>query len=254
MAFSSGSFINNQLGQIFSTLRSKPLVGTDLHVWRASLNSSSAELLYFQSLLSKEENERAARFYFERDRGRYIAGRGILRTLLGGYLGMDAHRIKIIYGPDGKPMLEDTFNKRRLQFNLSNSNDWAIYIFGWDHPVGIDLEHVRVFDAADDFAKQYFAAQETALLNSLTHDQKWDAFFKFWTAKESFLKAKGSGLTFPLNQVEISLGAGNDARIASINGDLQQAANWRLETFIPIAGYQAAIAVEKNQGRILFQN
>ena len=254
MAYYSGSFDGNQLGRILSTHLSKPLVGTDLHVWRASLNGSSAEMLYFHSLLSKDEKERAERFYFERDRGRYIVGRGILRTLLSGYLGMDAHTVRIIYGRDGKPMLEDIFNKKHLQFNLSNSNDWVVYIFGWDNPVGIDLEHVRVFDAADDFAKQFFAAQETALLNSLTHDQKWDTFFKFWTAKESFLKAKGSGLTFPLNQVEIALGSGNDARIASINGDLQQAAKWRLETFNPIAGYQAAIAVEKNQGRILFQN
>lgn len=254
MALYSGSFTDNQLGQILSTLHSKPLVGTDLHVWRASLNSSSAELLYFQSLLSKDENERAERFYFDRDRDRYIVGRGILRTLLSGYLGIDARRIRIVYGSDGKPMLEDAFNKQHLQFNLSNSNDWAIYIFGWHHPVGIDLEQIRAFDSADDFARRFFAEPETALLNTLTDDQKWDAFFKFWTAKESFLKAKGSGLTFPLNQVEIALGSGKGARIASINGDHRQAADWRLKTFTPIAGYQAAIAVEKNQGRVLFQN
>ncbi len=254
MTHQSEPLTGDQPKRILSTLPPKPLAGTDLHVWCIALRASTDEMTYYQSLLSQDEKERADRFYFERDRNRYIVGRGVLRTLLGSYLGIEAHKIRIIYGPHGKPMLQEMFHNKHFQFNLSNSNDWAVMVFGWDTPLGIDLEHMRPFDEADDFARHYYSMRETALLNSLSGDQKWDAFFKFWTAKESFLKAKGSGLTFPLNQVEISLGSGNDARIASINGDLQQAAKWRLETFNPIAGYQAAIAVEKNQGQILFQN
>ncbi|HEY9526441.1 MAG TPA: hypothetical protein VIR02_05120, partial [Anaerolineales bacterium] len=63
---------------------------SDLNIWRASLSGSLDELSYFDSLLSPDEKARAERFYFERDRNRYIFGRGILRVLVGSYLQVEA--------------------------------------------------------------------------------------------------------------------------------------------------------------------
>ncbi|HXD11351.1 MAG TPA: 4'-phosphopantetheinyl transferase superfamily protein [Anaerolineales bacterium] len=237
-----------------ATLLSQPLTGSDLHVWCASLIGSADELARYESMLAQDEKARAGRFYFERDRDRYIFGRGILRTLLGGYLRLSPDQINFTYEPDGKPAVEHISPEHKLQFNLAHSNAWAVYIFGWDRLVGIDIEHIRPLQDANHFAGQYYTARESELINSLSGDEKWATFYKIWTCKEAFLKAKGTGLTVPINHAEISLQTSNSAHLASIDGDTEQAAVWRLEIFNPIANYQAAIAVEGHAGGVLYQS
>ena len=237
-----------------ATLLSQPLTDSDLHVWCASLNGSAEELAHFESILAPDEKARAGRFHFERDRDRYIFGRGILRTLLGSYLGTEAHKIEITYEQDGKPTLGKIFQGKKLQFNLSHSNERALYIFGWDRLVGIDIEQIRPLQDADAFAEQYYTKRETGLINSLSGDEKWPVFYKFWTCKEAFLKAKGTGLTVPINHAEISLRPNNSAHLTSVDGDTAQATDWRFEMFSPIADYQAAIALEGHAGNILYQS
>lgn len=234
-------------------LRTQPLTGSDLHIWAALLSGSPDELAYFHSLLNAEEKARAERFYFERDRNRYIFGRGILRTLLAGYLGIEAAEIRMTYGPQRKPELESLPHKKTLQFNLAHSNEWAAYIFGWDRPLGIDLEYVRPLPDVDDLAKRFFSPRESKLIHSLSGDQKWDTFFKIWTCKEAILKAHGSGLTLPLDQFEISLDANGAVTLASVGAETTQLAKCHLEIVELVAGYRSAIASMAETGRVVSQ-
>jgi Phosphopantetheinyl transferase len=242
------------LAQQIATLLSEPRTVTDLHLWRASLASSPQSLAHFSALLSSDEKARAARFHFERDRARYTMGRGILRTLLGSYLGLEPENVKISYGPQGKPFVDSINQNQNLEFNVSHSNEHAVYLFGWDRLVGIDIEHIRPMTDADDFAKHFFSKRESLLIRSLSGNKKWEAFFKFWTCKEAYLKANGSGLTVPLNEVEIALENDGSAALTSIGGDTHQAQHWRLETFNPTADYQVALLVEGQNGNIIHQN
>src|SRR5215211_1529910 len=116
MTHQSESITGKSPEWILSKLHPKPLVGADLHVWCTALNGSTDEIAYYRSLLSQDEKERADRFYFERDRSHYVVGRGVLRILLGRYLGIEAHKIRVIYGLHGKPMLQDTFDNKLFQF------------------------------------------------------------------------------------------------------------------------------------------
>jgi len=243
----------NWITQNPSALHSQPLTDSDLHIWRAILAGSSSEFSYYSSMLSPTELTRAERFYFERDRDRYIFGRGILRTLLGNYLGIKASEVEITYGAYGKPGLQSKAEKKSLEFNLSHSNDRAMFVFNWNRIVGIDIEHIRPFSDADEFAERFFSQQEKELIKSLTDEKKWEAFFKLWTCKEALLKATGSGLTVPLNEAVISLGSNGSAQLTSIGGDVEQAARWHLETFKPVADYQAAVILEGHAGQLIFQ-
>lgn len=223
----------------------------EVQVWYASLLHDPKKFL---SLLSPDEKARAKRFYFENDRNRYIAGRGILRTLLGFYLRREPAAIEFIYGLHGKPAVKSTDTQKALQFNLAHSNDLAVYAFARDRLIGIDLEHVRPLQDADDFAERFFSTRESALISSMPADQKWGAFFKLWTCKEAFLKANGSGLTVPLNQAEILLGSSDDTvKLISIGGDLKGAANWQLETRTLAGVYRLAIAIERPEARLVLQ-
>ena len=234
-------------------LRTQPLTGSDLHIWSALLSGSPDELAHFHALLSAEEKARAERFYFERDRNRYVFGRGILRTLLAGYLGMEASEIRITYGPQRKPELAPLPDKKTLQFNLAHSNEWAAYVFGWDRPLGIDLEFVRPMPDVDDLAQRFFSSRESKLIHSLSGDQKWDTFFKIWTCKEAVLKAHGSGLTLPLDQFEISLEANGEVKLLSVAEETTQLAAWQLQVVELVAGYKSAVATMGETGKVVFQ-
>ena len=235
------------------SIRSLHLGSEDVHVWWASLNPPQQTLSGRIALLSADENARAERFYFERDRLRYIAGRSYLRILLGAYLECDPAQIEFNYSPLGKPALKTTFDGRVLQFNLSNSNNRVLYVFSWERQVGIDLERVHPMPDEDDFARQFFCASENALLRSFSGDAKRKKFFELWTCKEALLKAMGDGLTKPIDEVEVALQDGR-ARLVSIAGDPRPAADWQIVLFQPAAAYQAALAVEGQNWKSTFYN
>jgi 4'-phosphopantetheinyl transferase len=228
------------------------LSANEVHIWCSSLERPLPIAEKFSLLLSPDEKARAERFYFERDRVHFIVGRGLLRTILGSYLGMDPAQIEFSYGLYGKPALQTNHTDNVLQFNLAHSKDLAVYAFCWNHQIGIDLEHVRPMPDEDNFAEQFFSARESALIASLSGEEKRNAFFKIWTCKEAFLKASGDGLTKPIDQAEISLHA-ETARLLSLDTDHKQALDWNLEMFRPLADYQAALAIEGRDYQIVFR-
>ena len=229
------------------------LAGDEIHLWNASLVQPAPVIGYLAELLSEDEKARAARFYFEKDRASYVVGRGLLRKILGAYLGLNPAWIAFHYGPYGKPFLKADQVNHTLEFNLAHSGTRALYAFCWNRPLGVDIEQVRAMDHQDDFAAQIFSASESALVASLVGEQKQQTFFKIWTCKEAFFKASGDGLTKPIDQAEIALNERGTARLVSIAGDPQQAHGWQLETFQPAADYQAALAFQGPPYKISFQ-
>jgi 4'-phosphopantetheinyl transferase len=215
----------------------------DVHVWWASLDPPWKSLPELIMLLSDDEKARAKRFHFEHHRLRYVAGRACLRQLLGSYLGLHPAQVEFDYSQLGKPMLKNTFEGQVLQFNLSNSEDRVLIAFSWERLIGIDLEYIHPVPDKDNIARQFFCESECALLLSLSGEEKSKTFFELWTCKESLLKAMGTGLTTPINEVEVALNNGN-ARLVSIATDPCPAADWQFRLFQPAPGYQAALAVK----------
>ena len=115
--------------------KSPQLSADAVHVWQAALDVSLIHLTFYHSLLADDEKERAARFHFERDKNQYIAGRGMLRVLLGRYLKKPAMGAVISYSEYGKPRLPGS----ALQFNLAHSGNLALYAFGLGDAVGVDV-------------------------------------------------------------------------------------------------------------------
>jgi len=233
---------------------SPALSSAEVHVWCASLERPPDGLAGLFSLLSPDERARAQRFYFERDRNRYVVGRGILRTLLGSYLAERPARIEFSYGPHGKPALALAGREKLLEFNLSHSGNLAVYAFSWGRRLGIDLEFVRPMPDEDSFADRFFSMDECALVRSLSGERKLSAFFTIWTCKEAILKADGDGLTKPLNQTEVRLSDGGEVRLMAVDGDPNQAALWRLQTFIPVPGFKAALAAEAGDWQLVLSS
>ena len=173
-------------------LRLRP---TDVDVWCASLDDHPVETVpLLQALISRDEAERARGFYFERDRRRYLVGRGILRILLGRYLGRAPQEVVFRYGPNGKPSLAAGLADAPLHFNVAHSEGLALYAFTSAGPVGVDLELMRDLPDWPQVADAVFSARELAQLRACPPAGRRDEFFRAWTRQEAVLKALGTGL------------------------------------------------------------
>src|SRR3989338_1428898 len=107
----------------------------DVHVWYVDLRVIQ-RIEYFKKFLAADELIRAERYHFKRDQDRYIVARGILRIMMGGYLGSDPCQLQFSYSIYGKPILSGSL----LNFNLSHSGDIAVYVFTQNRGIGIDVE------------------------------------------------------------------------------------------------------------------
>ena len=217
-----------------------------VHIWHSSLDVSKEEREHFYSLLSEDEKVCAGKFYFEKARDYFIAGRGLLRILLGEYLGLKPAGIQFNYEPQGKPILTG----ESFQFNISHSEGMGVFAFCLNHRVGVDVEHIRPLVNMDDLAKKFFTANESALISSLVGEEKQNIFYMIWTCKESCLKASGAGMSIPLDQVEVKFEAGEDFRLI-VGVD-----TWRVRMFNPESKYQGAVCVEGGdiEVKLQFQN
>ncbi|MBD2360280.1 4'-phosphopantetheinyl transferase superfamily protein [Anabaena minutissima FACHB-250] len=211
------------------------LLPDEVHVWRFHLDGTESELEHLALTLSSDELTRANRFYFPEHRQRFIAGRGMLRQILGSYLGIDPEQVKFDYEARGKPVLAEGLQHSGLLFNLSHSQNLALCAVNYTRQIGVDLECIRPMSDVEALAQRFFLAKEYDLMRSLPDDQKQKVFFRYWTCKEAYLKATGDGLA-QLEQIEVALTPTEPAR-------LQTSPAWSLLELVPDHNYVAALAV-----------
>ncbi len=223
-------------------LLSFALTPADLHIWQMPLEQPEARVAQYRTLLSADEQARADRFHFDRDRRRYTVARGELRSILGRYLDVPPARLTFDYGPHGKPRLLLTTDQIPLQFNVAHSHELALCAIARSREVGIDVEYTqrRVLDM-DQLAARFFSANENATYRAIPAPERRAAFFRCWTRKEAFIKAIGEGLSYPLDRFDVNLD--EPAAIRSIDGLPGAAAAWLLFHLEPAADYVGAVAV-----------
>jgi 4'-phosphopantetheinyl transferase len=216
----------------------------EVHVWAAPLNAATEKLKSLTSLLAADEAARAERYRFDRDRERFVVGRGLLRIILGRYLGLSPAEIRFAYSPNGKPLLPD------LDFNLSHCEDLALVAVSRGSRVGVDVERVRVLKDAAELVARFFSPGEHAAYEKLPPADQPQAFFNLWTRKEAWLKATGDGIGHLLNQVEVSFCPGEPACFVRLPGDAHEGKRWRLHELTPAVGFAAALVHECNHADI----
>ncbi len=220
------------------------LAGDEIHVWRAGLDVDAYRLRRLTDVLSSEERTRAGRFRLPRDSARYVAGRGLLRELLGRYLDAAPSRLCFSYGSHGKPALAGQMAEQGLRFNVSHSHGLALYAFARDRELGVDVERIRTGLADTPAAERFLAPEEATVLRALPPAQRETAFFTCWCRKEAYLKAKGLGLALPLDQFVVTVTPGEPAKLLAARWDAHEPPRWRLADLAPARQYAGAVAVE----------
>jgi 4'-phosphopantetheinyl transferase len=215
------------------------LAENEVVIWRAALDFDLAVPRELEATLSPDEQVRANRFHFSHDRARFIAGRGILRALLGAYLNRDPADLAFRYGPQGKPELKTDENSHSLSFNLSHKKGLAVYAFARGRRLGIDLESVDSEFPGEEIARRFFSRHEVEELLALPTDSRAEGFFLAWTRKEAYIKAQGQGLQIQLNSFDVTLTPGQPARFLRGIGS-----EWQIITFWAAADHPGALVCD----------
>lgn len=233
------------------------LPGDEVHVWRARLDASPERVRSLLDLLAPDERERAVRFHFQRDHDRFTVARGLLRGILGGYLGsgpehssLGPERLRFEYGAQGKPSLAAEHNPAGLRFNVSHSEGVALFAVTRGREVGVDVERVSARVSCEEIAGRFFSPREVEDLRALPPPLREAAFFNCWTRKEAYIKARGEGLSLPLDGFDVSLAPGEPAALLANRLDPEEVARWSLRELRPWPGFAAALAVEGRGWRL----
>lgn len=216
-----------------------PVLGpADCHIWWAGLDTVTDDCL---ALLDGAEQERIPHLRKTEDRQRFIAGRALLRTAAGGYLGIPPRRLEVVANcPDcsrnhGKPELPGT----GLQVSVSHSGDRVVVAVTRAGAVGIDVEEISTSVSPAELLPYVIGPTEPRTPAHATPG----GFHRMWTRKEAVLKATGQGLRVPLSEVGVSAPE-EDPRVLFLGGPAARPAeDFVLADLEAGPGRAAAVAV-----------
>lgn len=220
------------------------LSSDEVHSWCVSLDVPPDVAAGLYATLTCDERQRSARLRFERDRRRFVVAHGVLRDILGRYLGIRGDRIRFISNAFGKPALHAAFGGR-VRFNLSHSADRALIAIAADACIGIDVERIRTQSDYIEIARCFLSAAEVDCLSRVPRHRRAHAFFSCWTKKEAYVKACGEGLAIPLMSFSVPVTNDRTPVSADFHG-----ARWSLHTLQPAPGYIGALAIEGSGWRL----
>jgi 4'-phosphopantetheinyl transferase len=168
------------------------LTSGELHVWQADLRLPDSAAAALTSCLSPDEADRASRFATVADARRYRSARGILRQILGRYLGLAAPELRFDYGDKGKPRLIGL--TAAPEFNLSHCGDVLLLAVADTADVGIDIERIRRITHAGRIVHRLFDPAARAEWVDATAPAREAIFFVHWTRLEALGKLHGGGI------------------------------------------------------------
>jgi len=227
----------------FGVTHPLPLGDDEVQLWRVDLGAVGAGEDRWRALLSEDEQKRAARFHFSRDRQRFVAARALLRMILGAYLACDGKELTFSYSEKEKPGLSGSYAGRGIEFNVSHSGVVALLGFARGREIGVDVEQIRTDFEAEAIANRFFSPQEREQLSAFPPAEKHAAFFRCWTRKEAYIKATGAGLSLPLSQFDVSIAEGDTDALHATRPDAAEAERWSLREVPAGPGYVAALCV-----------
>ncbi len=220
-------------------------VDNDLYIWLLDFDRFPA-VSRFETALSEKERERAARFYFERDRHAYIITRGFLKERLGAFSGIAPVQIAFDYNKQGKPYWPGS----PFFFNVSHSGGKGLVAISPLAPLGVDIERFRKETTTEKIAARFFSKKEVRTFMALRDEDREQGFFNAWTRKEAFIKAAGLGLSMPLHSFDVTLTPGEEVCLQAVRHPGYQATDWLLRALPVEAPYAGAFCIKDISPRL----
>jgi 4'-phosphopantetheinyl transferase len=229
----------------FATCRPRlielPTVGVE--AWVIALPSDTDCIGSLLQVLDAEERTRGEEFHRASDRAKYVSAHAALRIVLAHYAGCDPHDLCFHPGEYGKPAIDRSRELPDIRFNLSHSGDLAAIAVTEALEVGIDIERIEPARANTAVAKRFFSDREVSDLMKLREEERTLGFFNCWTRKEAYIKARGEGLSLPLDCFAVSLAPGSPPELLASRTDPLDVDQWQFCDVPVDEGYVASLVV-----------
>lgn len=192
--------------------------------------------------LSLPEKQRAQRFALRRHRRQYVLAHGLLRfALSNSNPEIEPSDWSFAIDQYGRPFVTAPAIAMTVYFSLSHTEGCVTCILSGHEAVGVDVEQVRERILLMETARSAFSSEEIATLRALSPNEFVDRFFDYWTLKEAYLKARGSGLNFPLDQFSILISS-DKIGIRFMPGVAKDSRRWHFTKRSPSPSHRLAIA------------
>lgn len=224
--------------------RAVAIAASGVDLWLVHLDAAAHDRARLKCLLDREESERAARFHDDRHALRFTVAHGLLREIVGAYVGTAPDRLSFGRGARGKPHLAHDA-AAALEFNLSHAQHVGLIGVTRGAAIGVDIEVMRPMADMADIAQRNFAPAEFDEWRQLPVTERAAGFFACWTRKEAVIKATGDGLSMSLDRFVVTVNPAQPARLLAIDGSAAMAAQWTLSSYRPATGVFAAVAVRR---------
>jgi 4'-phosphopantetheinyl transferase len=222
----------------------------EVHVWYAATEVSPdpATLSRFRDWLSPEETARYQRFMFDRDRQQFLMTHALGRSVLSRYVAVPPEEWQFSAGKLGRPEIASPAFERPLRFNLSRTCGLVVCAVAWDRELGVDVENLERPNLGLDLISRYFAPAEIEELGRLSIEEQRRRFFDYWTLKEAYLKARGWGLSAPLDKFWFYLESGRAPWVAFDESLADDPGSWQFNQYAPTTRHLIALAVRRGTG------
>lgn len=220
---------------------------SQIHLWLAYPGEITdlRLLAEYRALLSEDELAKQVRFHFARDRHRYLVTRALVRTVLSKYAEVEPRDWRFEVNEYGKPSISvEHAQGRGIEFNVSHTDGLIIMGVTHERALGVDVENVLTQRAAPEVADRFFAPDEVAALRALPVPEQPQRFFEYWTLKESYIKARGMGMSIPLDCFSFRLSAGARAQLTVDPARDDRFDRWCFWRLRPRTEYLAAVCAE----------
>jgi 4'-phosphopantetheinyl transferase len=225
----------------------RPLVDlnpTEIRLWYCPLiGLDDAARAACLELLDPAETARHRRYISASAADQFLVGRAALRMSLSRFAPIAPADWQFALNEQGKPRIAEAHGMRWLSFNISHSRGMVVCAFCRDWELGVDVEPLEPNHNLE-VAERFFTARETAAIKRAAGLSQSEAFLKTWTLKEAVIKSRGEGLSLPLSDFEIDIGA-NPPRISFSDRLPDDPQRWQLFDFRLESQFQAAVAVRR---------
>lgn len=225
----------------------RALPESDVHVHYLESGTADAGEAVLQ-VLSPEEREKHNRFVFEKDRRIYGLAHALTRRMLAQYTDIAPDQLEFDTNAYGKPSLRAQGGAPVVGFNLSHTHGMVAVAVARESEIGLDVENTSRATGWRELTGKVFTPAEETGLWSLPTEEQGSRFFELWTLKEAYIKARGMGMSLPLEGFSMRLAERGRVGIefgAAIKDD---AAQWQFELF-KIAAFRLAVAVRNRGGQ-----
>lgn len=223
-----------------------------LHLWFAYPDEiTDPHLLSEYGLwLSADEQAQQRRFRFAEHRHQFLVTRALVRYTLSQYADVAPQAWRFERNAQGKPEIAEGLTDLPLRFNLSHTKGLILCGVVLQHDLGVDVEDLERRAATLKIAEHFFSAQEINALCKLPPNAQNGRFFDYWTLKEAYIKARGLGLSLPLDQFSFHIDDGLPLSVSFAEHLAERPQNWQFWRIKPAGSYVGAVAV-KSAGQIV---